>query len=705
MKSWIAIFVVLFANFAFSEDLEINWIKSSPGIWKCQIGETQKVDLLSSAGSSPNQTRLEKLDVSKFPFDETMTAKIINGKIYLRFPLKPNEQLYGLGLQFKTINRRGRIYDMHVDHYGGKDNGRTHAPVPFYISSNGYGVLINSAEYLTMYMGTAIRTNSPNQPPVQDRNTDPHWNSSPLSDAVEVFVPASGVEIIVFGGEKALNVVQRYNLYCGGGVLPPKWGLGFTYRTHTLFPAEKVINLVDEFEKQDFPLSFVGLEPGWQSMSYPCSFEWDPKRFPQPGKFIAELLEKGVRTNIWMNPYISPKASLYEKMLPFAGTHSVWMGIVPDYTLKKPRETISDFFQKHHLDIGISGYKVDEVDGYDAWLWPDVAEFPSGISAIQMRQTYGLIIQAMLDSLYRKNNLRSYGLVRATNAGASRLPFVIYNDYYSHQDFITALCNSSFSGILWTPEARSSNSPEEWLRRVQSVCFSPMAMINAWSSGTLPWTFPEVYDAVKSVAHLRMQLVPYLYSAFAQYHFEGIPPFRAMPLVDGFLSQNINCDSLYKNTELNRDVKDQYLMGDCLLVAPVFTGEQSRTVIFPKGKWYDFYTGEFVAENEKIHIKAELDKIPLYVKDGGIIPLASYPVKNGELKQPLEIRHYGEADSEYLLYDDDGLTFNYEKGDFSWTKLSVKRDFNGRLKGSIKRDKGQNYSFAKMNWKFKTIKN
>jgi alpha-glucosidase (family GH31 glycosyl hydrolase) len=701
MKRCFIIIVLLFVNLTFSQ--EIKWEKYSPGIWKCQVGEKQTVDLLSAAGSFPKQERLSEMVELKFPFDEKIAVKKINGKIYLRFPLKPNEQLYGLGLQFKSVNQRGKIYNLHVDHYGGKDNGRTHAPVPFYVSSNGYGVLINSADYITMYMGTALRSDSPNQPPVQDRNTDPKWNASPMSDAVEVYVPADGVEIVVFGGEKPLDAVQRYNLYCGGGVLPPKWGLGFTYRTHTRFPAEEVLNLVDEFEKQDFPLSFVGLEPGWQSMSYSCSYEWDQKRFPQPKQFVQELQQKGVRTNLWMNPYISPNASLHEKMLPYSGSHSVWMGIVPDYTLEQARKIFSDFIQKHHLDIGVSGYKVDEVDGYDNWLWPDVAEFPSDISAIQMRQTYGVIIQALIDSLYRENNVRTFGLVRASNAGASRLPFVIYNDYYSHQDFITALCNSSFSGILWTPEARSSKTAEEWLRRVQSVCFSPMAMINAWSSGTLPWTFPDVYDAVKSVAHLRMQFVPYLYSAFAKYHYDGIPPFRAMPLVDGFLPEQIAPDSSYKKTELTRDAKDQYLMGDCLLVASVFTGEEKRMVIFPKGKWYDFYTGEFVAENEKIEINAELDEIPLFVKDGGIIPLMQDSKKDNSKKQNLEIHHYGNAVGEFMLYDDDGLTFNHENGEFSLTKLSVKRDSRGKLKGEAKRN-GKNYSFGKMNWRFMSHK-
>src|SRR5690606_5605551 len=103
--------------------------------------------------------------------------------------------------------------------------------------------------------------------------------------------------------------------------------------------------------------------------------------------------------------------------------------------------------------------------------------------------------------------------------GGVRFPYVIYNDNYNHREFITALINSSFAGVLWTPEARASKTGEEWLRRMQTVVFSPMAMINAWASGTKFWSFPEVAGQVKEMALLRMRMMPYWYSEFAKYHF------------------------------------------------------------------------------------------------------------------------------------------------------------------------------------------
>ncbi|WP_299557269.1 TIM-barrel domain-containing protein [Seonamhaeicola sp.] len=706
----ICLFIIASAcNKSTEEGNVASWQQVANGVWKQTVGNKDAVTLLDAAGAIPDLERLNQFEEADFPLDrEQIHIEHQNNKLYLRFPLDEDEDIYGLGLHFKSVNRRGKLYHLQVDHYDGKDNGRTHAPVPFYVSSKGYGVLINTARYLDVYVGTGVRVDSPNKPVVYDRNTDPDWDPQPKSDIVEILIPDDKAEIIIFRGDTLLDVVRKYNLYSGGGCLPPKWGLGFTYRTHTLFSAEDVINEVNEFERQGFPLDFIGLEPGWMNRSYPCSYEWDEGRFPEPGKFVKTLLDKRVRTNLWINPYIAPKATLYEPMLPLSGSHTVWNGIVPDYSMEETRKVFTDFYTKHQLDIGVSGLKIDEVDGYDNWLWPNVASFPSGIDAEQMRQTYGLLLQDMITDLYHQKNVRTYGLVRASNAGASRFPFVIYNDYYKHEDFITALVNSGFSGLLWTPEVRSSPTGEEWLRRMQAVCFSPMAMINAWYSGTKPWSYPEVYEDVKNVALLRMQLLPYIYSTFADYHFNGTPPVRPMQLLDNFVQKDITVQGVLDDTKnpykmaTQEDIKDQYMFGDNILVAPIFAGQKSRKVILPAGKWYDFYTGDYVGENKIIHVDSKLEEIPLYVKDGGIIPMIQprlHAPERDEL-QELEVRHYGEADGEFLLYDDDGETFDYEQGAFSWTRLKTKRDANGRLMGNEQRISGDLFNYKTVRWTF-----
>lgn len=693
---------------------QIAWQQVEPGVWKGVVGTPESYSLLDVSGATPLKEGFTRLpEVSLPALANEIVGAVQDGKTSLRIPLQRKEQLYGFGLNFQTVHQRGKILNLHVDHYGGKDNGRTHAPVPFYISNRGYGVLINSARYLTVYAGSGARKDSPNAPVAKDRNTDKTWTSAPYSDAVSILVPAPGTEIYLFAGPTPMDVVRRYNLFCGGGTLPPRWGLGFTQRTKKLYTADDVEKEAAEFERRGFPLDFIGLEPGWQSKAYPCTFEWDKGRYADPAGFVKTMLDKGVRINLWTNPYVSPESDVYKEMYPVSGSHTVWCGIVPDLAGEKARRLWKDKLEKEHINIGVSGYKIDEVDGYDRYLWPDVATFPSGVSAEQMRQTYGLWVQRTTADLYKQRNQRTFGLVRASNAGASSYPYVIYNDYYSHQDFITALINSGFSGVLWTPEVRGSKTGEEWLRRFQSVVFSPMAMINAWASGTKPWSFPEVAPQIKEYATLRMQMMPYWYTEFARYHFDGIPPFRAVNLEPGFnpeqaVSTEVKSTNLEDNPYLeaiSKEIKDQYMAGEYLLVAPMFAGQKERTVVLPQGNWYDFYTGKYVGNGERIKVAPGLDRIPVFVKDGAVIPFMEamlHAPKAGQ-KVNLEIRHYGKADGAYRLYDDDGETFDYEKGAYSWREIKVTRDKKGRLKGTIsKAEKGKPDNIATVSWKFMT---
>ena len=706
--SSLCIFLLGFSHNVFSQPA--GWTIAAPGVWKRIIGIPDKLDLFNTAEIKPAIGALAKMGNAKFPVsEEKIVTNVTNGKTYLQFPLVKDEQIYGFGLNFKTVQQRGKILQLHVDHYGGTDNGRTHAPVPLYISDRGYGVFINSSRYLTVYAGTGVRRDSPEAAQPLDRNTDKKWSSEPYSDAVEIVVPTSGVEIYVFAGPTPLDAVRRYNLYCGGGCLPPRWGLGFTQRVPLIYTSEQVEEEAKQFSDRGFPLDFIGLEPGWQSKSYPCTFEWDKTRYPDPSAFIKTMKEMGIHLNLWTNPYVSPESPIYDTILPFTGSHTVWGGMVPDFTIKEAQNIFAAQLDKDQISRGISGYKIDECDGFDRWLWPDVAIFPSGNSAEQIRQTYGLLLQKITTELFHRKNLRTYGLTRASNGGGASFPFVIYNDYYSHEDFITALINSGFSGVLWTPEVRGSKTSEEWLRRIQTVIFSPMAMINAWADGTKPWSFPDVENEVKYFALLRMQLIPYLYSEFAKYHFEGTPPFRGMALeyrsYDKAITE-IQNDNLSVNPyaeAIKKENRDQYMTGEYLLVAPLFTGQTSRKVVLPKGKWYDFYTGKFAGEGEVITVTPGISRIPVFVKDGGIIPMmpsALHSPASGQ-KFDLEIRYYGTKPGNYKLYDDDGETFDYEKGIYSWREIKISTDKKGKLIGTIsKAEKGKPDNIGVVTWKY-----
>ena len=692
------LFMVLAAFACVQKDnVNLEWKKEGQGIWKISVGKQEKVTLLSELDITPQWKAIEEIGDAPLAIDpKDVKTEVVDGKTYIRFPLDKDEKIFGLGLNFKTVEQRGRVMRLHVDHYGGSDNGRTHAPIPFFVSSKGYGALINSARYIDVWVGTSVRQDSSNPPVAKDRNTDKDWTAQPYSDNLEFLIPAEGAEVIVFSGKTMLDVVRRDNLYNGGGCLPPKWGLGFWHRVPSLFTDTEIEREVQEFRDKGFPLNVVGLEPGWMTASYPCTYEWDNTRFPNPQAFTKKMKESNIQTNLWMNPYISPKGELYDRIKPYTSSHTVWCGIVPDYMMSEAQRILIDHFKKHQLNLGVSGYKMDENDGYDSWLWPDVASFPSGTSAEQMRQIYGSLMQKVTTQMYKDENKRTYGLVRAANAGTTSFPYVIYNDYYNHHDFITALVNSSFIGVLWTPEVRASRTSEEWLRRMQTVCFSPLAMLNAWADGTKPWTFPEVAESVKAISLLRMQLIPYLYTAFADYTFKGTPPVRAMNLEEGYnmdekmLQVSFDATNNPYALAIKKEVKDQFMVGNSLLVAPLFEGEKERKVILPKGKWYDFYTGEFAGEGEIISVSPGLDKIPVYVKDGGIVPMFP-PIRQIENKQyPLEVRHYGNAPGIYDLYDDDGETFNYQKGEFVRIVLTVDVDASNNKMGKASIPGGKN---------------
>ena len=122
------------------------------------------------------------------------------------------------------------------------------------------------------------------------------------------------------------------------------------------------------------------------------------------------------------------------------------------------------------------------------------------------------------------------------------------------------------------------------------------------------------------------------------------------------------------------------MTGEYLLVAPLFNGQTSRNVILPEGNWYDFYTGKLAGNGEIITVTPGLSRIPVFVKDGGIIPTmpAELHAPAAGRKFDLEIRYYGSKPGSYRLYDDDGETFDYEKGVYSWREINVMKDNNGR---------------------------
>ena len=652
----------------------LKFTRISDRVWKARMGSGYAT-LRELSGTTP---RLND-DGTPLPFpfaEDGLLCDYVGGRNVVMIPFSGNETLYGLGLGYQNLCRNYEAVPLRCDHYGGKDNGRTHVPTPFYVSTKGYGIFIDTAEYPTFYMGGTVRRDAANPPQEQDRGGGKGWSAVTVSEYVEVSFEGGGADIYVFAGDSLTDIAASFNLLFGGGCMVPKWGLGFWIRTHIRYSDKDVENEAAQYEAHDFPVDVIGLEPGWQSNSYPCTFDWSPERFPDPAGLSERLLSRGIRLNLWENMYISRKSPIYDAMLPLSGSHMVWNGIVPDYTLAEARE----IYKAHHRDkqirIGISGFKIDECDGYDKWLWPDHAAFPSGHSAAVLRQSYGLLAQRMICELYRESNRRTYGLVRASNAGASSFPFCIYNDCYSFREFLNGISTAAFCGTLWVPEVRDAQTAEEWVRRFQLCALSPMLMLNAWANGVKPWKFPEVEDIIRETVSFRRRLLPYLYNAFYTYREKGIPPFRPLCMEFGTVQTeaagngSLNHTANPYETRAYRDVTNQFMVGNVMMVCPMEPGQTEREVLFPSGtRWYNFFTGELAGEGEKKTIPCAQDEMLLYVKEGGMIPLA-------EGDREILVRCFGGCGTGFL-YDDDGETFDYERGDYLLRRMTFEKTDGG----------------------------
>jgi len=627
-----------------------------PGVWRFTFGVPEKITPVATRHYPPAAQGLEALSkVSECPVE--VSASSSERGVLVRVPLQSNEVIYGLGLQLQSFQQNGLKKRLRVNADPAMDTGDSHAPVPFYVTTRGYGILVDTARYATFYLGGKKQ------------------KAEPLHTPNEVFmeVPeAAGVDVYVFGGPTLKEAVQRYNLFSGGGSLPPRWGLGFWYRGDAGYAQSNILSLAAEFRQRNIPCDVLGLEPHWQTHAYSCSYVWAPS-FPSPAAMLEELAARHFRLNLWEHAFVHPFSPIYKALLPYSGNYEVWSGLVPDFLETQTRSVFAGFHEREHVALGVSGYKADECDNSDFtgnWSFPEFSRFPSGADGEQMHSLFGLRYQDALTQAFDKHGQRTYGLVRSSGALAAPYPYVLYSDLYDHRQFVHGIPQAGFSGLLWTPEVRDSANTVELIRRLESAVFSPLAMINAWYLRNPPWKQVKREDnnqghfapnwetteaQCRGLLELRMKFIPWLEAAFVRYHREGLPPFRAL-VMD------------FPEDPGSRSIDDEYLMGDGLLVAPVIVGDTAkdsrsvdangntgRSVYLPPGEWQDFWTGKSHHGQQRIEVRVPLEQIPLFVKSGTLLPLAQPTLHTDDPQSwKLTVLVFGDGHLPTTLYEDHG---------------------------------------------------
>ena len=536
-----------------------------------------------------------KYDESKISF------KITARGCLLELPLEFGEEVYGFGLQLKGFNHKGHNLQLRVNSDPVAYTGDSHAPVPFFVTTNGYGIYIDTARYIEASCGYG-----------KNKHREPVENNTIIATAEDLYqkcglkettvmaieIPvAKGVDIYIFDGDTITDIVSQYNMLSGGGCDVPEWGLGVLYRCYAKYTGNEIIKTAKYFRDNDIPCDIIGLEPGWQSSSYSCSYLWDKERFPNYKEVVDKLTEMGYHINLWEHAFVNSTSPIYDSLHDYSGDFEVWQGIIPDFGTEKAQE----IFAKHHRDylvsLGIDGFKLDECDSSDYvsdWSFPNCTEFPSDMDGEQYHSMFGVLYkQTILKALGDKPTLSE---VRNAGALSASYPFVLYSDLYDHKDFVTGTVNSGFSGILWTPELRDAHSKEELMRRLQTTVFSVQCLINAWYCPDVPWLEFDCENEVRELLKIRKSLVPMLKEAFNEYKNNGKPPVRAL-VMD------------YTDDKETYNIDDEYMFCKNLLVAPILVGQKGRKVYLPDGNWVDYWTKKSVKNG---WFEVETDNIPVF---------------------------------------------------------------------------------------------
>ena len=579
------------------------------------------------------------------------------------------ESYFGLGDKPQNPNLKGKRYENWVtDSYAyGKETDPIYKAIPFYTGlhhKKAYGIFFDNT-FRSFFDFAHER-----------RNVTSFW--------------AQGGEMnyyFIYGPEME-NVVEKYTDLTGRPhQLPPLWTLGFHQCKWSYYPEEKVKEITSKLRRLKIPCDAIYLDIDYMD-GFRC-FTWNKDYFPDPKRMVKELAEDGFKTVAIIDPGIKVdddydvfkdglKNDYFCKRAdgPYM-KGKVWPGecYFPDYTKPEVREWWSGLFQELIEDIGIKGVWNDMNE-------PAVMEVPNKTFPNDVRHDY----DGNPCSHRKAHNVYGMQMARATYHGLKKFsypkrPFVITRAAYSGTQRYTSTWtgdNVATWEHLWIANVQAQRlamsgfsfvgsdiggfaeqpQGELFARWIQLGVFHPFCRVH--SSGDHgdqePWSFgKDVTDIVRKFVEIRYQLLPYLYTAFWQYIKHGTPLLKSLVLYDQ--------DDVHTHYRT-----DEFIYGDKILVCPIIEpNSKGRRVYFPFGNWYNFWNNEVVEGGKEIWVDADIDSMPIFIKEGAIIP--KYPVQqyvgDKDIDEVTLDVYYKTGKEVSKFYDDAHDGYDYTKGRYS----------------------------------------
>ncbi len=594
----------------------------------------------------------------------------------------PGEAYFGLGDKSCALNLRGQqLQNWNTDSFGYQaDTDPLYRSIPFY-----YG--LREGQAYGIFFHNTHRT---------------HFDFDAAGTGKCSFWADGGeLDYFFINGPGLQQVAQRYAGLTGRPELPPRWALGFHQCRWSYYPETRVYELAEEFRKRQIPCDAIYLDIDYMD-GYRC-FTWDDEHFPNPKELTSRLAEQGFQTIVMIDPGIrvDPDYKVYQEGMErnafcYRSSGELMRGpvwpqdcVFPDYTRPDVREWWGTLYRELYQEQGISGFWNDMNE--PAVFKVDIATFPDHVmhhnegqptDHRRIHNVYGLqMSRATFEGLKAlRPQKRPFVLTRATHSGGQRFASVWTGDNiasWEHLRLANIQCQRlSISGFSFVGSDvggfKDQPDGELFTRWMQLAVFHPLYRVHSMGNNVdgaaeadadaiheaerlnrmdqEPWSYGEPYTAAaKTAIELRYKLLPYLYTAFRQYTQDGSPILRSLVFED-------QKDAVAQSRE------NEFLFGSHLLVVPMLeAGLSTVQGYLPKGEWYDYYSGLRYAGKQMVKLECELERIPLFVRAGAVIP--NYPVQQytGE-KQferiPLRVYH-GQAESE--LYEDEGENYGYEQ--------------------------------------------